>query len=443
MQSSPFISRKYLVIITALAALFAGFYTTLHADSQARTEAKRICATKYKTATNRESCVYGFIPGYNQSPKPNNCNSECRYGFEQGEVTQQVSELKPTSVDLDVRARANCMIYSVKVKHEVYSEICAKAFIASYLDPKIDPKVFCSKYKDKYDKKDTLIEDYNTRCLDGFEKGKVNRNASASPAIVDTNRPRGVETNGFLDVAIVAQDPTAGNGATTSYMKKIPNYILQIEPYTTLRDRIAFHIITTPVDCANATTEQDSLGNTTASCSATNVEAVVAAAGVPADKIIVVLNSKVRANADLGGRIARVSSPQPTEDTSDNQSSSLTYGNTVVAHEFGHLMGLQDEYVYDEPREINGQQVVDREFDPLSRPSTYFGLTNCSMTNSEPSWQEFGTVRQEGCTWNAWFRSSENSLMRMNGVAGDDNTGAQLNTLSRRMVENMIYELTK
>lgn len=241
---------------------------------------------------------------------------------------------------------------------------------------------------------------------------------------------------------------------------KLPIYrqvISEADPFNLYLNKIVFHDISAPVSsgigCSGGFSGQLG-GSRSISCNYPTIDSFLASNGVPADKVIVVVNSgtyggsatgggapvyadgSVFGNVGLGGgRFA-----QFNIGVEENP----TYGNTpygmVMLHELGHTMGLADEY-------------IEAGSSPTPNPSYRVG--QCMPMDPGPNWREpipfsltwwdeFADTREystdpaartnwsQGCQYtNDWWRPAPNSIMT-------GNTTFTFNDISANIMEQMI-----
>jgi hypothetical protein len=124
-------------------------------------------------------------------------------------------------------------------------------------------------------------------------------------------------------------------------------------------------------------------GGRAITCDAASVLGAVAAAGAPADQIIVLMNRDEYLNGFADGTYVTVSALN-------------TWAPYTIAHEFGHALGLQDEYVY--------------ETEDFAHAIGMWG-TNCIESASLTKVGGITFTPQPGCASKAWHSTSPKSLM--------------------------------
>lgn len=159
-------------------------------------------------------------------------------------------------------------------------------------------------------------------------------------------------------------------------------------------------------------------------CSNTQVAKALASAHVPADKVIVIYNSRV-----YGGSAEAVSGKYAA-------SSLAVVDADLVAHELGHLMGLMDEYTYTE--EVFTQ--VYGGYSPDARYSQCVGkVPPASWRTTAGPWSVWktlpGVTWYKGCTGPSWARPSQTSIM-----AGTSKT---FNAVSVKIIQDTLNQYYK
>jgi len=202
------------------------------------------------------------------------------------------------------------------------------------------------------------------------------------------------------------------------------------DPFASYKDKIAYHSASSSdlLGCGN-------IGDSRAVvCDWAKVESFMASKGMPADKVITIINSNA-----YGGGANTVGGKYSTYNIgSDN------YGapeGAIAIHEFGHQMGLQDEYVYAEADPKYASQYEAQYADPVKWPKDRlygqcsgqpiprdagapppgtFGdqvsYYKVAWKNTPGPWSVFNDLTDvewwAGCASGSWFRPSKGSIMK-------------------------------
>lgn len=186
--------------------------------------------------------------------------------------------------------------------------------------------------------------------------------------------------NGVLDIAFIGDD-YASNDAFQSDAVKFASKLLGFEPFKSRASQINFHYVENASDLK---CKYDAVVTRLIVCDPATVMQKLNDSGVPYDEVVVILN-----NSTYGG--------------SGSDAMAVSYngsrGDSVFVHEFGHSFGgLLDEYT-------EGKQ------QSLSNAT----FSNC-YAGIPPSSAWVGIVADnsyfQGCKYENWYRSSEDSIMR-------------------------------
>lgn len=189
--------------------------------------------------------------------------------------------------------------------------------------------------------------------------------------------------NNTLDITIL-QDQFTNMQSFENYANQIIAYFLTIDPYQQNAASIRFSIVQNPnpLECVSGTVIVRAIH-----CNNALVLAAATNAGVPFDKIIVIVN-----RSDSGGSADAVGGIIATTTVGSQ------FRKTVV-HEVAHLLDLWDEYLLDNNPGI----------------TSTIAYRNC-FTGTPPAseWQGIVTSDQhfQTCRHPNWYRSSYDSLMR-------------------------------
>jgi hypothetical protein len=159
-------------------------------------------------------------------------------------------------------------------------------------------------------------------------------------------------------------------------------------------------------------------------CSNTQVAKALASARVPADKVIVIYNSRT-----YGGSAEAVSGKYAA-------SSLAVVDADLVVHELGHLMGLMDEYTYTE-------EVFTQVYSGYSSDARYSQCVGkvppANWRSAAGPWSVWktlpGVTWYKGCTGPTWARPSQTSIM-----AGTSKT---FNSVSIKIIQDTLNQYYK
>lgn len=184
-----------------------------------------------------------------------------------------------------------------------------------------------------------------------------------------------------LDIAFIGEDFGLSQQALfQSNVIEFTEYLSTIEPFHSRFDQFAFHMVenTTDLSCV--------YGGRLITCNQSKAYEIVNNAGVPYDKIVIIVN-----NSEYGGSA-----------TSGNTCCAITYNGTsgkqIFVHELAHLIGnLTDEYnLYDN---LNYTNQVYR--------SCYAGIPPAAEWNGLVGKEDY----TQGCFASNWYRASRFSMM--------------------------------
>lgn len=192
--------------------------------------------------------------------------------------------------------------------------------------------------------------------------------------------------NGYLDIAFIG-DGYADMALFHKHVDKAMSQLLTYEPFKSRASQIRAHYVDSYVDLycrRDIATERLAICNNDPIPTWNNTAHIIQTVnsfGVPYDQIVVVWNN-TEYQASGGTGIAVISGANKEV-------------SHVFPHEFGHSFGgLTDEYILSSP----------------NQPAT----KNCSEMNPNPAWTGIVTpdAYHQGCNYEHWWRSSEDSIMR-------------------------------
>lgn len=196
-----------------------------------------------------------------------------------------------------------------------------------------------------------------------------------SSFIINFVRPAHAANTGYLDIAFVSSDYKGDYSLFRSQVDKMMKHLLTYEPFKQKTAQIRYHYVLNSQDLGC------SYSGRVVVCSNSKVTKIVNNAGVPYDRIIVVINTPRGVGASLGSMSFLAGGEWDTTQT--------------FVHEFGHsLANLEDEYI------------SDYKFKPRN--------LNC-YTGSPPNtaWKGISGVQYfKGCQSSNYYRSSSCSIMK-------------------------------
>lgn len=184
-----------------------------------------------------------------------------------------------------------------------------------------------------------------------------------------------------LDIAIAGANFAGGSFDGTA--KGMIQAIIGTAPYSTYKNDIAFHVVNVGgITCAPYGSTGDGRD---VHCDYDQVAKVLAAKGVPYDKVLVVNN-----NTAWGGTAGGIG----------GQFATANLHPFIALHEFSHLMNLHDEYVY-----------------PGASYSPNTATYNCKDGKENKYWTS-SDPQINGCTSSTWSRGSDINIMTTANASG-------------------------
>ncbi len=214
----------------------------------------------------------------------------------------------------------------------------------------------------------------------------------------------------------------SGKQAFESDAQRFANFLLQKAPFSYRQDQINFKKFWYTNDDLGCDYDQGTFW-----CNSdVNPETVLADAGISYDKIVIISNKyngeKRDGSAFIDGTLAFLQNHPKNEKN--------------FVHEFGHIMGLYDEYVYTKP---DGS-------DRFSEDDITLGPNCSNVAQKDERWATtIGDITYfQGCHYANWFRSAEGSAMGRGGKHGynpDTYPYTDYNLVSQKAINDKLDSL--